>query len=298
MPKTSIAALALLLALTGCSTAPAAPADDRPLVLTTFTVLADMAQQVAGDHVRVASITKVGAEIHGYEPTPSDVRTAEEADLILDNGLGLERWLEDFLAHLDTPHVVLTEGIEPIEIAEGGYEGRPNPHAWMSPVAAETYVANIAAALAGLVPEHAADFEANAAAYTQELRAVADGLRETVDRLDESQRVLLTCEGAFSYLARDLGLHEAYLWPVNADTQGTPQQIAAAITLVRERDVPSVFCETTVSDKSMQQVARESGARFAGSLYVDSLSEPGGPVPSYLDLLRHDLDLIVDGLGG
>lgn len=298
MPKTSIAALALLLALTGCSTAPAAPADDRPLVLTTFTVLADMAQQVAGDHVRVASITKVGAEIHGYEPTPSDVRTAEEADLILDNGLGLERWLEDFLAHLDTPHVVLTEGIEPIEIAEGGYEGRPNPHAWMSPVAAETYVANIAAALAGLVPEHAADFEANAAAYTQELRAVADGLRETVDQLAESQRVLLTCEGAFSYLARDLGLHEAYLWPVNADTQGTPQQIAAAIRLVRERDVPSVFCETTVSDKSMQQVARESGARFAGSLYVDSLSEPGGPVPSYLDLLRHDLDLIVDGLGG
>ena len=301
MPKLAPVLAAATLLLSGCAVASPAhpePGDDRPLVLTTFTVLADMAGQVGGEHVRVVSITRVGAEIHGYEPTPSDLRGAEDADLILDNGLGLERWFEDFVAHLDVPHVVLSDGIEPIEIAEGQYQGRPNPHAWMSPVAAETYVANIAAALSDLAPEHAAEFAANAESYTGQLRAEAERLRTAVSTVPPAQRVLVTCEGAFSYLARDLGLQEAYLWPVNAESQGTPRQMAAVIELVRQREVPVVFCESTVSDRVMQQVAAESGARYAGALYVDSLSEPGGPVPSYLELLRHDLDLIVDGLSG
>lgn len=287
----------MILLLSGCSGPP--PADDeRPLVLTTFTVIADMVEVVAGDAVRVDSITKVGAEIHGYEPTPSDLTSAASADLILDNGFGLERWFEDFVARVDAPHAVLTEGIEPINISTGEYEGRPNPHSWMSPIAGQTYVANIAAALSDLMPERAADFEANAAAYSAELQALADRLTAAVAELPADQRVLVSCEGAFSYLARDIGLTEGYLWPVNSDTQGTPQQIKGVIDLVRERTVPAVFCETTVSDGAMQQVVRETGTRFGGALYVDSLSEPGGPVPTYLDLLAYDVDLIVEGLRG
>ena len=108
--------------------------------------------------------------------------------------------------------------------------------------------------------------------------------------------MLVTCEGAFSYLARDLGLAEQYIWPVNAEQQSTPQRIADTIRVVREREVPAVFCESTVSADPMLQVAESTGARYAGELYVDSLSEPDGPVPSYLDLLRYDLALIVDGL--
>lgn len=255
-----------------------------------------MVRQVAGDEVRVESITKVGAEIHGYEPTPSDLRDAESADLILDNGFGLERWFEDFVARLDVPHAVLTDGIEPIDISKGEYEGKPNPHAWMSPIAGQTYVDNIAAALTTLAPESADVFATNAAEYKAELQAAADDLVAAIEVLPAAQRVLVTCEGAFSYLARDLGLTEGYLWPVNSDTQGTPQQIKAAIDLVRERSVPAVFCESTVNDSSMQQVARESGARYAGALFVDSLSEADGAVPSYLKLLRYDIDLIVAGL--
>lgn len=301
MVRALVAATAALALLAGCSSpakpvATHEPGADRPLVLTTFTVIADMVRTVAGDHVEVHSITRVGAEIHGYEPTPSDLVSAASADLIFDNGFGLERWFESFVAGLDVPHVVLTEGVEPISIRSGEYEGQPNPHAWMSPVAAQVYVDNIVTALSGLVPDAAADFEENGTRFKAELQALADHFEETIAGIPQHRRVLVTCEGAFSYLARDLGLEEAYLWPVNSDTQGTPQQIRDAITLVRDRGVPAVFCETTVNDGSQRQVARESGAVFAGNLYVDSLSEPDGPVPTYLDLLRYDVQAIAEGL--
>ena len=280
------------LALAGCSV-PAEEADDRPLVVTTFTVIADLVREVGGERVRVESITRVGAEIHGYEPTPGDLRRAQGADLIIDNGLNLEAWFEQFLENLDVPRVVASAGIEPIAIAG---TTAPNPHAWMSPVAAESYVETIRAALTDLDPEGAPEFASNAAAYTAELRALAAELTEAIDAVPESSRVLVTCEGALSYLARDLGLAEQYIWPVNAEQQSTPQRIADTIRVVRERAVPAVFCESTVSADPMLQVAESTGALYAGELYVDSLSEPDGPVPSYLELLSYDLALIVDGL--
>jgi len=295
-----VAVVAASTLLVGCSPSatPAPAADGKPVVLTTFTVIADMARVVGGDVVEVRSITKVGAEIHGYEPTPSDLKSAAEANLILDNGLGLERWFDAFVERLDVPHAVLTEGIDPIDIRTGAYEGLPNPHAWMSPIAGQVYVDNIAAAFTELVPEQSELFQANAAEYKKELQTLADTLGEVVEALPEKQRVLVTCEGAFSYLARDIGLTDRYLWPVNSDSQGTPQQISAAIELVRSRNVPVVFCETTVNSSSQEQVAREAGAEFGGLLYVDSLSDASGPVPSYLDLLEYDVRLISEGLVG
>jgi len=288
-------AAATVAVVTSC--AATAPADnERPLVLTTFTVLADMARNVAGEHVRVESITKVGAEIHGYEPTPGDLRHAADADLVLDNGLGLERWFEQFLADTHAEHAVLSDGVAPLPISEDAYAGRINPHAWMSPLNARIYVDNIAAALSRIAPEHAADFTANAAAYKDELQLLHDELIAGLAVLPEQQRALVTCEGAFSYLTRDAGLREAYLWAVNADQQGTPQQIARTVDFVRANRVPAVFCESTVSDKAQRQVAADTGSEFGGILYVDSLSEPDGPVPTYLDLLRHDVRTITKGL--
>src|SRR5690554_1093767 len=294
------AAVAVAL-LGGCAATPleSEPAEvGKPQVLTTFTVIADMVRAVGGDAVEVESITKVGAEIHGYEPTPSDLRNAASADLILDNGLGLERWFEQFVERIDVPHVVLSDGIEPIDIAGGDYEGRPNPHAWMSPVAGQQYVANIAVALGDLVPERAAEFDAAAAEYSAQLADLAAELEAAIEQLPEERRVLVTCEGAFSYLARDLGLTEGYLWPVNAERQGTPRQAARVIDVVRETGTPAVFCEWTVPSTAQRQVAREAGATFAGELYVDALTGPDGPVPTYVDLLRHDAVLVAAGLAG
>ncbi|GAB3300908.1 metal ABC transporter substrate-binding protein [Pseudoclavibacter terrae] len=289
-------ALVALASLTAC--APAAEDDDRPVVLTTFTVLADIARQVAGDELRVESITKVGAEIHGYEPTPLDVAKASEADLILDNGMNLEAWFEQFVASMDVPHVVVSDGVEEVPIVGDAYAGLPNPHAWMSPLNVQLYVDNMVTAFSDLAPASASIFQENAAAYKAELQAVHDELIAAIEPLPTSQRALVTCEGAFSYLARDAGLQEVYIWPVNAEQQATPQQIAGVIDHVRDNDVPAVFCESTVSDAPMRQVVDATDAEFGGTLYVDSLSEEDGPVPSYLDLIRHDVDTIVAGLTG
>ncbi|MFD6139839.1 metal ABC transporter substrate-binding protein [Promicromonospora sp. NPDC060271] len=286
-------------AMSGCAaSAQGSGSDDRPVVLTTFTVLADVAQNVAGDHLRVESITKVGAEIHGYEPTPRDIAKASEADLILDNGLNLESWFGQFVESVDVPHVVVSDGVEPLDITEDAYAGKPNPHAWMSPVNVQRYVDNMVDAFAELDPAHAADFEANGAAYQAKLQEVQDELVAGLSALPENQRALVTCEGAFSYLARDAGLTEQYIWPVNAEQQATPQQITAAIEFVKANDVPAVFCESTVSDKPMRQVVDATGAAFGGTLYVDSLSAADGPVPTYLDLIRYDATTIVDALTG
>ncbi|WP_299166753.1 metal ABC transporter substrate-binding protein [uncultured Arthrobacter sp.] len=301
MPKFWIAAC-LILCLTvisGCgipSTArTAAHADPRPVVLTTFSVLADLTRTVAGDHIRVESITKVGTEIHGYEPTPSDLVRAQDADLILDNGLGLERWFERFVLSVDAPHVVLSEGVEPVDIRSGDYQGLPNPHAWMSPKAAQIYVDNISAALSDLDPANSREYAANGAALKQELQILLTELQAAFGA-SSATPALVTCEGAFSYLARDAGLEEAFIWPVNSDSEGTPRQIKDVIAFVEKHDVPTVFCESTVNPSAQQQVARSTGAELAGPLYVDSLSETAGPVPTFLDLLRHDINIIVEGL--
>lgn len=269
--------------------------DGRPVVLTTFTVIADMARVVGGDAVVVESLLDPGVEVHGYEPTPRDLTRAARADLVLDNGLGLERWFEDFMERIDAPHAVVSDGIDPIPIGPGDGDAA-NPHAWMSPVEAAVYVENIRAALTDLSPADADAFAANAAAFRAEIDDLHGDLTTAVASLPPEHRALVTCEGAFSYLARDAGLTEAYLWPVNSDVQGTPQRIADTIGFVRDRDVPTVFCESTVSDEAQRQVAGETGADLGEVLYVDSLSEPDGPVPTYLDLLRHDIDAIVAGL--
>ena len=272
-------------------------ADDKLKVVTTFTVIADMAANVAGDAAEVVSITKPGAEIHGYQPTPGDLRRAVDADLILWNGLNLELWFEQFLSNLgDIPSVTVSDGIEPIAIASGSYQGKTNPHAWIGADAAMVYVDNIAAAMADADPDNAAIYTANAAAYKAEIEGVLAPLRAQLSEVEQEKRWLVTCEGAFSYLARDFGLQELYLWPMNTDAVGTPQQVRAVIDGVRENDIPVVFCESTVNTAPAEQVARETGAKYGGVLFVHSLSEPDGPVPTYLDLLRVTSQTVVKGL--
>ncbi|NRB05789.1 MAG: metal ABC transporter substrate-binding protein [Rhodobacteraceae bacterium] len=287
------AVLGLGLVLSGQS----ALADGKLKVATTFTVLADMAANVGGDAAEVVSITKPGAEIHGYEPTPQDIVGAFDADLILWNGMNLELWFEQFLTNLrDVPAVTLTDGITPIPIASGSYEGKPNPHAWMGLDNALVYIDNIARAFSEHDPDNAATYSANAEAYKSELRATLEPLRATVAEIPEDRRWLVSCEGAFSYLAKDFGMKELYLWPMNADQVGTPQQVRAVIDGVRANNIPAVFCESTVSTAPAEQVARETGAVYGGVLYVDSLSAADGPVPTYLDLLTVTAQTLADGL--
>jgi len=271
----------------------------KPLrVVTTFTVIQDIAQNVAGDKAIVESITKPGAEIHDYQPTPLDIVRAQAADLVLWNGFNLERWFERFFDNVkDVPSVVVTEGIDPVGITEGPYSGKPNPHAWMSPSNALIYVENIRKALVKHDPANAEAYNRNAAAYSAQIKGLDEPLRKRLAAIPDAQRWLVSSEGAFSYLTRDYKMKEAYLWPINADEQGTPQQVRKVIDLVRKNKIPVVFSESTISDRAAKQVARETGARYGGVLYVDSLSAASGPVPTFLDLLKATVETIAKGFG-
>lgn len=283
--------------LLGAACVLANPLAAKPFkVVTTFTVIQDIAQNVAGDAAVVESITKPGAEIHDYQPTPQDIVKAQSADLVLWNGMNLETWFERFFTQVkDKPSVVVTQGIEPISIYEGPYKDKPNPHAWMSPKNGLIYIENIRQALVQYDPSNAETYNRNAKAYAEKIMALDEPLRARLANVPEAQRWLVTSEGAFSYLARDYGFKELYLWAINADAQGTPKQIRKVIDAVRKHQIPVVFSESTVSDKPAKQVAKESKARYGGVLYVDSLSAADGKVPTYIDLLNVTVSTIVEG---
>jgi manganese transport system substrate-binding protein len=269
----------------------------KKVVLTTFTIIADMAQQVAGDKAIVQSLTKIGAEIHGYEPTPSDLQRGQQADLILDNGLGLERWAEKFYSNLkNVRRITLSQGVEVVNINQDSYAGKPNPHAWMSPKAALIYVENIRKALIDLDPINAGSYNKNAADYSQKIKSLDQQLKETIATVPPDKRFIVSCEGAFSYIAQDYGLKELYLWAVNSEQQATPKQIQNVIQQVRSQRIPAIFCESTVSADAQKQVARETGAKFAGVFYVDSLTLADGVAPTYLSLLTYNINTLVKGL--
>ena len=271
-------------------------AEEKIRLVTTFTIIADIAKNVAGDRAIVESITKPGVEIHNYKPTPKDVLRARKADIILWNGLNLEQWFSRFFSNVDnTPSVVISDGIKPISIFEGEYTGKPNPHAWMSTKNALIYVNNIYSALADIDPKNKEYYANNANKYSEQILKIQTKIKKKLKFVEPSKRFLVTSEGAFSYLAEDLNMQEVYLWPMNSDRQGSPQQIRKVIDTVLKNDIPVVFSESTVSDKPAKQVASETNAIYGGVLFVDSLSEKDGIVPSYLDLLDVTTDRIVNG---
>ena len=294
-------AVVLALAVVAClfaSTSHAAT-DERLRVATTFTIIADLAKNVAGDAADVVSITRPGAEIHNYQPTPRDLLRVRDADVVLWNGLGLERWFEKFIARVkNATDVVVSEGVEPLAVRDRPYVTQPNPHAWMSPDDVSIYVRNIEVALSQADPQNAQLYQQNADDYLKQIEAVVVDINERLAGVPESKRWLASTEGAFSYLARQFNLQEIYLYPINADGQGTPKQVKAMIDAVRLNNIPVVFSESTGSDKPARQVARDTGAAYGGVLYVDSLSEADGPVPTYLDLLRVTTETVVKGLTG
>ena len=269
---------------------------NKQVILTSFTVLADMIKNVAGDEFKVESITKIGMEVHGYQTTPSDLIRGSEATVFIDNGFGFELWAEKFLTNLDLKRITIADNITPIFISEDAYKGKPNPHAWISPKRGGEYIDIIVDTLSDIKPEKKEYFIKNSVMYKNKIDKIEKEFTLFINSLKENKKFLITCEGAFSYLAKDYDLKEGYLWPVNAESGVTPKRMARVINQVKENKIPAVFCESTVSNESQLVVADETGAKFGGNLYVDSLSQEDGPASTYLNMLNHNLNLIKDGL--
>ena len=269
---------------------------NKKIILASFTVLADIIENVAKDEFVVKSITKPGVEVHGYQPTPSDLIKASKAFVFIDNGFGFELWAEKFVSNLKIERVTISNRLDPIFISEDFYKGKPNPHAWISPKRGMIYVDIIVDSLTELKPSKAESFKKNGQIYKNKIAKIDKDFSLFINNLEKNNRYLVTCEGAFSYLTNDYGLKEAYLWPVNAESQITPKRMARTISLVKNKNIPSVFCESTVSNESQMVVASETGANFEGDLFVDSLSEDSESANTYLKMLQHNLTLIKKGL--
>ena len=270
--------------------------ENKEVILASFTVLADMIKNITKDDFIVSSITKPGVEVHGYQPTPSDLVKASKAFVFVDNGFGFELWAEKFVSNLKVKRITIAEELDPIFISEDFYKGKPNPHAWISPKRGMIYVDILVESLSELRPSKRELFEKNGRVYKEKLSKLDKEFSLFISNLDKDKRYLVTCEGAFSYLTNDYGLEEAYLWPVNAESQITPKRMLRTISLVKDKNVPSVFCESTVSNESQLIVANETGAIFGGYLFVDSLSDDTGPANTYIKMLEHNLNLIKKGL--
>lgn len=264
-------------------------------ILTSFTIIQDIAKNVVGDKAIVKSITKPGAEIHYYQVTPKDIVKAQNADLVLYNGLNLETWFKKFFTNVkNVPSVIVTKGIKPLSIYEGPYKGKPNPHAWMSPKNAIVYINNIKNAMIKYDAKNKEYYEKNAKNYISKIKKLDKPFRKQISNIPEDDKWLVTSEGAFTYLAKDYGLKELYLWPINAEEQGTPSQVKKLIDKIKKNKIKVIFSESTISDKPAKQIAKETNIKYAGVLYVDSLSNNKGKVPTYIDLLNVTIQTIVN----
>ena len=269
---------------------------DKIKIVTTFTIIKDIAKNITGDKAIVESITKPGVEIHNYQPTPKDIVRVKDANVILWNGLNLEQWFSRFYSHIENIRTVrVSKGIIPISIFDGEYTGKPNPHAWMSIKNAIIYANNILTILVEMDPKNSEFYSNNFRIYSDKLNKIRKDIRKKLEFIDRDKRFLVTSEGAFSYLAKDLNMQEIYIWPINSDRQGTPQQIRKVIDRVVKENILVIFSESTVSDKPAKQVASETNAIYGGVLYVDSLSKSNGIVPTYIDLIKITTKTIENG---
>jgi manganese/iron transport system substrate-binding protein len=265
-------------------------------VAVTFSVLGDIVTRVAGENANVSVLTPVGAEVHEWELTPSNFAALETANIVFYNGYQLEQWMPQVEATLvdGTPLVAVAEASEyPTQtIITGDMEGDVDPHLWMDPRAVATYVQVIANELEHVLPERAEEFQQRAEALKKELHTLHVELQERLEAIPDERRVLLSSEAAFLYFSDAYHFEHDGIWGTNAETEGSPRQLMRVVDMINERQPAALFWESTISDRHVTSLARDTGVKVAGPLYVDSLSEPSGEAGDYFTMMRHNVELL------
>ncbi|PSL43227.1 iron/zinc/copper transport system substrate-binding protein [Salsuginibacillus halophilus] len=268
---------------------------DNLQITTSFSVLGDIVEQIAGDEAEVDFIVPLGEEPEEHEPTPSDFEHVSDSDVFIINGMGLESWLESLMDNVtDTPAVPVSNGVDPIMLEDGE---TADPHAWLDPANVEIYAENIAEALSKAAPDEAETFEANAEAYIEELEELDAYIQENTDDIPEENRLITNSEDAFVYFGEAYDFDTEGIWELNAHEEGTPQQIARMVDIVQEREVPYLFNETTVSPDYMESVSEDAGVPvFDEPVYTDAHGEEGSGAETYISMMEHNADVFRDAL--
>jgi zinc/manganese transport system substrate-binding protein len=269
---------------------------DAPVVIATHSILEDLVCTIGGDAVETRGLVPLGSDPHVFAPRPADLRTLAEADLLVINGLGFEGWLERFIAAADYrgPICVVTEGITPLESADDhadadGHHHEVDPHAWQDPRNVDRFVANLTPALTALAPAQAEAITARAHAYQAELALLDRELRAAFAALPSERRRFVTSHDSLGYLGRAYDLQIIPLRGLSSNREPDARALVAVVRQIRAQNVPAVLVENTANPKLPGMIAEEAGVRLGGTLYTDSLGEPGGPADTYLKMMRTNL---------
>ncbi|MDB1679626.1 MULTISPECIES: metal ABC transporter substrate-binding protein [Enterococcus] len=292
------------LLLAGCgSQATEKEQENQLTVVATNSILADMAKEIGKEHVVVHSIVPVGTDPHEHEVLPEDIKKASDADVILYNGLNLETGNGWFMNLMETAkkeegkdYFAVSKKVTPLYLAKGATKTQADPHAWLDLSNGMKYVEEITRILSEKDEDNQKEYEKNSKAYIEQLKKLDQQAKDSLGSIEEDKRLLVTSEGAFKYFSKAYDVPAAYIWEINTESQGTPEQMKTIVNQVRDSNVPVLFVETSVDPRSMERIAKETGLTIYDKLYTDSIDKKGEKGDSYYKMMQWNIQTIHDGL--
>jgi len=278
--------------------------NNRLQVVTTYSILSDIVKNIGGENIEIHSLAPVGSNPHEYDPLPLDVQKTTDADVVFYNGLNLEAgnsWFEKLIQTAgkngeDGPVYQLSDGVEPKYLTSEGHEGEEDPHAWLDIRNGIKYAENARDALIEVDPENAVIYEKNAKEYIEKLQKLHQEALASFNKIPNEIRFLVTSEGAFKYFSDAYEFEAGYIWEINAENQGSPQQVKQIVDLINEKAIPVLFVETSIDPRSMEMVSTETGVPIGGVLYTDSLGKPGEDGDTYIKMMEWNISVILENL--
>lgn len=305
--KLSTLLLFLVLVLASCSNEEGNSEkdnDDKIQVIATYSIIYDIVKNVGGDRVEVHSLAPVGSNPHEYDPLPLDVQLTTDADIVFYNGLNLEggnSWFEKLLLTAEktgkeAPVYRLSDGVDPMHLTSKGKESEEDPHAWLDVRNGIKYAENAKIGLIKVDPEHADVYEKNAKEYIEKLENLHQEAVDRYNKIPQEQRLLITSEGAFKYFSEAYGFEAAYIWEINSENQGSPEQVSTVVDFIRSKKDPVLFVETSIDPRSMEMVSSETGVPIFGKVFTDSIGKSGEDGDTYIKMMEWNIDTIYRGL--
>lgn len=291
-----------ILLFTACSNVSEGEADnDKLKIVATYSIIADMTENIVGEKAEVYSMVPIGTDPHMYDPLPKDTNKVSNADLVFYNGLNLETgkgWFQDLLDVTNKKDVAfaVSDEVTPMYLTEKGKETQEDPHAWLDVQNAIKYVDIITKRVIEKDPDNKEFYLNNQSEYVKKLNELDEYAKEAVEKVPQEKRILVTSEGAFKYFSKAYGFESAFIWEINTDSQGTPEQMKNIINIIDENQVPALYLETSVNPKTMETISNETGVPIHSKIFTDSLAKKGEEGDTYIKMIKWNIDKVVEGL--